>query len=91
MPAVEGPWAMVVWRVQANTVLKQRFVIAEAIKTSSIPVEKLLSLVDDGDLHPSWEHMLLPLGKPSNPSSVGQLLAVAEILGYSTQIPRASR
>jgi hypothetical protein len=58
------PFPKLVCRVQANTRPQQRFVIAEAIKTSSIPVEKLLSLVDDGDLHPAWQHMLLPLGTP---------------------------
>ena len=49
--------------------LKQRFVLAEAIKTSSVPVEKLMSFVDDGNVQPAWAQMLLPLGKPFLPSS----------------------
>lgn len=49
--------------------LKQRFVLAEAIKTSSIPVEKLVNFVEDGNVQPAWPHMLLPLGKPYLPSS----------------------
>jgi hypothetical protein len=44
--------------------LKQRFVLAEAIKTSSIPVEKLINFIDDGNVQPAWTQMLLPLGKP---------------------------
>jgi hypothetical protein len=41
----------------------QRFLLAEAIKTSSIPVEKLLSFIDDGNVQPAWTQMLLPLGE----------------------------
>ncbi|KIN05864.1 hypothetical protein OIDMADRAFT_49374 [Oidiodendron maius Zn] len=42
---------------------EQRFVLAEAIKTSSIPVEKLISFIDDGNVQPAWTQMLLPLGR----------------------------
>lgn len=60
--------------------LKQRFVLAEAIKTSSVPVEKLVSFVDDGNVQPAWTQMLLPLGKPDPPapSSPGQAPVAAE-------------
>lgn len=51
------------------TPLKQRFVLAEAIKTSSIPVEKLINFIDDGNVQPAWTQMLLPLGKPYLSSS----------------------
>ncbi|TAQ90549.1 hypothetical protein B7494_g1103 [Chlorociboria aeruginascens] len=42
---------------------EKRFVLSEALKTSSIPVEKLLALLQDGNIHPAWTEMLLPLGR----------------------------
>lgn len=48
---------------------EQRFVLAEAIKTSSVPVDKLISFVDDRNVQPVWDHMLLPLGKSFSPSA----------------------
>jgi hypothetical protein len=46
---------------------EKRFVLAEAIKKSTIPVEKLLSVLAQDNVRPDWEHMLLPNGKFCNP------------------------
>jgi hypothetical protein len=43
--------------------LENRFVLAEAIKKSTIPVEKLFSILTEYNVMPDWEHMLLPIGK----------------------------
>jgi hypothetical protein len=41
---------------------QQRFVLAEAIKTSLIPVERVSSMLYEANVQPAWEQMLLPLG-----------------------------
>jgi hypothetical protein len=41
---------------------QQRFVLAEAIKTSLIPVERISSILYEANVQPVWEQMLLPLG-----------------------------
>ncbi|KAF4629839.1 hypothetical protein G7Y89_g8306 [Cudoniella acicularis] len=42
---------------------EKRFILAEAIKTSSIPLDKLLSVLSDSNIQPAWPHMLLPYGR----------------------------
>lgn len=41
----------------------QRFVLAEAIKTSVVPVERILPIFYDGSVQPDWHQMLLPHGE----------------------------
>jgi hypothetical protein len=38
-------------------------VLAEAIKKSSISIDKLFLVVNENNITPDWEHMLLPIGK----------------------------
>ena len=42
---------------------EKRFVLVEAIKTSSVPVDKLLAFVHETDVQPVWTEMLLPFGR----------------------------
>lgn len=42
---------------------EKRFVLAEAIKTSSIPVERVLAFLRDGNVQPAWTLMCLPNGR----------------------------
>ena len=37
--------------------------LAEAIKTSAVPVERLLPIFYDGSVQPDWPQMLLPHGE----------------------------
>ena len=41
---------------------KQRFVLSEVIKTSSIPVEKLLAFINESEVQPIWPEILMPFG-----------------------------
>lgn len=41
----------------------QRHIVAEAIKLSNIPLERLLDLLRDENVTPNWDHMFLPPGK----------------------------
>jgi hypothetical protein len=42
---------------------EKRFVLSEAIKKSTISVEKLFSILVEHNVNPDWENMLLPPGK----------------------------
>lgn len=42
---------------------EKRFVLAEAIKTSTLPLDSLLSIIRDGGVQPNWTEMLLPGGR----------------------------
>lgn len=42
---------------------EKRWVLSEAIRTSSIPIEKLLQLLTEYSVSPSWTEMLLPHGR----------------------------
>ena len=40
----------------------QRFVIAEVIKNSELPLHRLLQVLQEGNVSPNWPQMLLPHG-----------------------------
>ncbi|RDL39327.1 uncharacterized protein BP5553_03667 [Venustampulla echinocandica] len=42
---------------------EKRILLAEAIKQSSIPAERLLAFLNDGNVQPAWNHMILPYGR----------------------------
>ena len=42
---------------------EKRFLLTEAIKTSSVPVDKLLAFIDENDVDPEWRAVLLPFGR----------------------------
>ncbi|PMD44771.1 hypothetical protein L207DRAFT_286342 [Hyaloscypha variabilis F] len=42
---------------------EKRFVLAEAIKTSRIPVNKLFTILNEYNIIPNWKQMLLPVGR----------------------------
>ncbi|KAG9232518.1 hypothetical protein BJ875DRAFT_485986 [Amylocarpus encephaloides] len=42
---------------------EKRIVLAEALKKSSIPIERLMAILTDGGIQPNWHHMVLPYGR----------------------------
>ncbi|EKD20270.1 AT hook domain-containing protein [Drepanopeziza brunnea f. sp. 'multigermtubi' MB_m1] len=42
---------------------EKRFVLAEAIRTSTIPLDRLFHFLNDGRIHIAWDEMLLPRGR----------------------------
>lgn len=43
--------------------ITQRFVLAEAIKTSSIPLQVLMQMLEEYRFQPRWDEICLPPGK----------------------------
>ncbi|KAI9050185.1 hypothetical protein LZ554_006326 [Drepanopeziza brunnea f. sp. 'monogermtubi'] len=72
---------------------EKRFVLAEAIRTSTIPLDRLFHFLNDGRIHIAWDEMLLPRGRnlkqckdafealrPSPPTQVYQFQAHSQSL-----------
>ncbi|KAH8796019.1 hypothetical protein F5882DRAFT_396419 [Hyaloscypha sp. PMI_1271] len=48
------------------TEAEKRFILAEAIKSSNTPNDRLFSVLAEYNVSPDWEQMLLPHGKFCN-------------------------
>ncbi|KAG0652404.1 hypothetical protein D0Z07_1390 [Hyphodiscus hymeniophilus] len=42
---------------------EKRFVLSEVIKTSSVPVDKLLAFINESGVQPEWNKILMPFGR----------------------------
>jgi hypothetical protein len=43
--------------------IEKRFVLAEVLKKSNIPLEKLVALIKDNNVQPDWDQVFVPHGK----------------------------
>ncbi|RFU33228.1 hypothetical protein B7463_g3100, partial [Scytalidium lignicola] len=70
---------------------EKRFVIAEAIKTSSIPLNVLMHMLDEWNFRPNWDEICLPPGR--TPKSCRQVFENirAQTQGYGTPGPSHKR
>ncbi|KAJ5038420.1 uncharacterized protein L3040_007282 [Drepanopeziza brunnea f. sp. 'multigermtubi'] len=64
---------------------EKRFVLAEAIRTSTIPLDRLFHFLNDGRIHIAWDEMLLPRDafealRPSPPTQMYQFQAHSQSL-----------
>ncbi|RDW78417.1 hypothetical protein BP5796_06269 [Coleophoma crateriformis] len=72
------------------TEAEKRFVLAEAIKTSNVPLQQLLELLQYGRYQPDWPGALLPAGRSlrSCVNVYNELMGTSQPATYAVQNPK---